>query len=134
MSRIIGLLLLLVLAVLLVPPIRHRATPYMQPALDPVYEYAARNRVKTLVNLVREEETLGRPLPLPKDFTRFVDQRDFQRDPGTDPWGQPYYLKVTRRAYYVGSPGRDKVVGTTDDIVSETVSRKADGRDRRRPR
>ena len=97
MSRIVGLLLLLLLTVLLVPPIRERARPYMQPAIDPVYEWSARNRVKTLLNLVREQESLGKQLPTPKDFAQFVDARDFQKDASKDPWGNPYYLHMASR-------------------------------------
>jgi hypothetical protein len=127
MSRIFGLLFLLVLAVVLVPPIRQRARPYMQPVLDPVYEWSAKNRVKTLVKLVQEEEQLGRQIPPPAMFAAFVDGRDFQKDASKDPWGNNYYLRVLRKGYYVGCAGRDQIPGTPDDIVSATIPRR-DGR------
>jgi hypothetical protein len=126
MSRIVGLLLILILTVLLVRPIRERARPYIQPALDPVYEWSARNRVHTLLNLMREEETLGHALPTPDRFAQFIEFRDFQKDASKDPWGNPYYLRLQRRGYFVGSAGRDQVPNTPDDIVSETVSRRSE--------
>jgi hypothetical protein len=132
MSRIVGLLLILLLTVLLVPPIRERARPYMQPAIDPVYEWSARNRVKALVNILREQETLGKQLPDAKTFSAFVDARDFQKDASKDPWGNPYYLHMNRSSYFVGSAGRDQITGTPDDIVSTTVSRRGDTGRRRR--
>ena len=136
MSRIVGLIILLMLTVLLVPPIRTRARPYMQPALDPVYEWSARNRVKNLLNLLQEQEILGKGLPAPRDFSHFVEQRDFQKDASLDPWGQPYYLRMTRRSYSVGSSGRDQVMNTADDIVSLSVVKRGQGnaRDRRNSR
>jgi hypothetical protein len=128
MSRIVGLLLILLLTILLVPPIRQRAMPYVQPVLDPVYEWSARNRVKTLLNLVHEEEELGHPIPTPDRFAQFVEFRDFQKDASKDPWGTPYYLRLNRSSYYVGCAGRDRTPGTTDDILSVTISRRGDRR------
>jgi hypothetical protein len=130
MSKIVGLLLLVLLFILLIPPVRTRARPYMQPVLDPVYEWSAKNRVKGLVRLVQEEEILGRRIPTPAEFPRFVDQRDMQQDASKDPWGTTYYLRVLRRGYYVGSAGRDQLPGTPDDIVSETIGRREPGRRR----
>jgi hypothetical protein len=135
MSKIVGLLLLLLLFVLLIPPVRMRARPYMQPVLDPVYEWSAKNRVKTLVELVQEEEILGHVIPTPARFAQFVDQRDMQQDASKDPWGTTYYLRVLRRGYYVGSAGRDRLPGTPDDIVSKTIDRRerdGSGSNRRR--
>ena len=130
MSRIVGLLLLLLMTVLLVEPVRERARPYLQPALDPVYEWSAKNRVKTLVKYVEEEEILGRPIPTARSFPDFIEDRDVQKDASKDPWGNPYYLRVLRRGYYVGSPGRDQVAGTPDDVVSVTIQRRGERRRR----
>lgn len=131
MSRLTGLLLLLLLVILLFPPVREELKPYAKPVLDPVYEYSAKNRVKTLLKLVQEEEILGRPMPTPRNFAAFVEQRDLQENASQDPWGQPYYLRVLRRGYYVGSPGRDMVRFTPDDIVSDTVRRRESAGSRR---
>jgi hypothetical protein len=120
MFRFIGLIVVIAGAVAMVPPLRERAMPYAQPALDPVYTWSARSQVSHIVELVKQEESLGRNIPDPKDFADFVVRHDFQKDAATDPWGSPYYIRKTRKTYYVGSPGKDRVAGTADDIVSAT--------------
>lgn len=124
MSKLLGILLLLIGAVVLVPALRARAIPHMQPVLDPFYEWSARNRVNSIVGLVREEESLGRALPNPRSFPAFVDERDHQKGAGTDPWGTPFYLRLTRTTYVVGSAGRDRIPNTADDIRSAPQPRK----------
>lgn len=125
MSKLLGILLLLIGAVVLVPQLRARAMPHVQPALNPFYEWSARNRVNEIVEILHEEETLGRNIPTPADFSGFVARREFQKDAAQDPWGTPFYLRVTRKAYFVGSAGRDRVPNTPDDIVSPPQLRKA---------
>ncbi|HEX8671226.1 MAG TPA: hypothetical protein VF710_05030 [Longimicrobium sp.] len=118
MSKLLGILLLLIGAVVLVPQLRARAMPHVQPALNPFYEWSARNRVNDIVEILHEEETLGRNIPDPASFAGFVARRDFQQDAANDPWGTPFYLRLTRKAYFVGSAGRDRLPNTADDIVS----------------
>jgi len=125
MSKLFGFLILLIGAIVLVPQLRARAMPYAQPALNPFYEWSARNRVNEIVGILHEEETLGRPIPDPASFARFVAQRNFKKDAAQDPWGTPFYLRVTRKAYFVGSAGKDRLPNTPDDIVSPPQARKA---------
>jgi hypothetical protein len=125
MSKLLGFLLLLIGAVVLVPQLRARAMPHVQPALNPFYEWSARNRVNDIVEILHEEETLGRNIPSPADFPGFVARRDFQKDAAQDPWGTPFYLRITRKAYFVGSAGKDRLPNTPDDIVSPPQPRKA---------
>lgn len=118
MFRLIGIIIVVCGAIAMVPPLRERAMPYVQPALDPVYTWSARSQVSHIVELLKQEESLGRPLPDTKGFTEFVQRRDFQKDAAFDPWGSEYYIRKSRKTYYVGSPGKDRVAGTADDIVS----------------
>src|SRR5687768_15976861 len=99
MSRLAGLLLALLVTILLFPQARERLLPYVQPLLDPVYEWSAKNRVTTLVKLMQEEESLGRKIPAARDFAAFVERRDMTENASLDPWGNPYYLRVLRRGY-----------------------------------
>jgi hypothetical protein len=124
MSKLIGFLLLAIGAVVLVPALRERAMPHVAPALDPFYSWSARNRVSEIVDLLHEEETLGRTIPAPRDFAEFVDRRDMKKGASLDPWGTPFYLQLTRRTYLVGSAGKDRVPRTADDILSEPQPRK----------
>jgi hypothetical protein len=124
MSKLLGFLLLAIGAVVLVPSLRERAMPHVAPALDPFYSWSARNRVTEIVDLLHQEETLGRPIPAPREFAQFVDRRDVKKGASLDPWGTPFYLQVNRRTYVVGSAGKDRRPRTPDDIVSPPQPRK----------
>ena len=121
-SKLFWILLLVVAAVVLVKPLRDRASPYMEPALNPVYEWNTRNRVHDLQRLTAQEISAGGELPKPRDFHTFVSKLE-GGESAVDSWGQPYFLTVSRRTYQVGSSGRDRVRGTPDDIVSEPAPR-----------
>ena len=121
-SKLFWILLLVVAAVVLVKPLRERASPYMEPALNPVYEWSTRNRVKDLQRLTAREISVTGDLPRPRDFQSFISKLEGGKS-AVDSWGQPYYLTVGRRTYQVGSSGRDRVRGTADDIVSVSAPR-----------
>jgi hypothetical protein len=113
-SKIVLVLLVLVLGVLVTPSLRERATPHVQFALDPVYEWSARNDLKEMQRFIDRT----RVLPQPREFSAYVE-RERGRGSSLDPWGNPYYLRVDREAYRLGSAGRDGVVGTERDIVTD---------------
>jgi hypothetical protein len=121
-SKLFWILLLVVAAVVLVKPLRDRASVHMEPALNPVYEWNTRNRVHDLQRLTARELSAGGELPRPRDFHTFISKLEGGKS-AVDSWGQPYYLTVSRRTYQVGSSGRDRVRGTPDDIVSEPAPR-----------
>jgi hypothetical protein len=121
-SKLFWILLLAVAAVVLVKPLRDRASGYMEPALNPLYEWNTRNRVHDLQRLTAREISVGGALPRPRDFHTFISKLE-GGESAVDSWGQPYFLTVTRRTYQVGSSGRDRVRGTPDDILSEPTSR-----------
>lgn len=118
MSRIFWVLLIVVGAVLLVPPLRERARPQIEFVLNPIYKWEAKNRVNELYRTLVRERAQGIPMPTPRDFPGFVEQRE---GPGTslDPWSQPFFLVVSRRSFRVASMGPDRTRGTPDDIYSK---------------
>ncbi len=118
MSRIFLLVLCLIAAGVMVPALRERARPHLQPALNPIYEWNARNRVKEIANLVKRADQMGRPPQGSADFPQFVENEDARVNASIDPWGSQYYLVTSRTGFRVGSPGRDRVRNTTDDILS----------------
>ncbi|HEX8694778.1 MAG TPA: hypothetical protein VF746_20295 [Longimicrobium sp.] len=119
MSRIFWFVVLVIAVVVLVRPVRERLKPYLQPAIDPVYESTAKTRVREITRLVKRAEAAGRQVPPPRDFARFVESEDMRQHASLDPWGTPYYLVATRRDYRVGSAGRDRRQGTADDILAD---------------
>jgi hypothetical protein len=119
-AKIFWLLVAFAAVVALVPPVRERVWPKLQPAFNPVYEWNARTRVNEIRGVVKRADSIGRPIPTSAAaFADFVDTEDMQQDASIDPWGTPYYLLVNRGAsYQVGSAGKDRVAGTEDDILS----------------
>ena len=132
-SKIIWLLVAAAAVIVLVPPVRERVWPKLQPALNPVYEWNARTRVNDIRDLVKRADATGRPVPsAPIEFAHFVDSEDMQQDASIDPWGTAYYIVFDRATFRVGSAGKDRQYGTTDDIFSnpEPLTHQVDPRRR----
>ena len=132
-AKIFWLLVAAVAVVVLVPPVRERVWPKLQPAFNPVYQWNARTRVNEIRDLVKRADATGRPIPTaPDEFAQFVDREDMQHDASLDPWGTPYYILIDRATFQVGSAGKDLQPGTEDDILSrpEPLSRQTDRRRR----
>jgi hypothetical protein len=131
-ARIFWLLVAAAAVVALVPPVRERVWPKLQPALNPVYEWNARTRVNDIRDVVKRADATGRNIPTGTAFAQFVDSEDMQEDASLDPWGTPYYILLDRATFQVGSAGKDMQPGTEDDILSqpEPLSRQADRRRR----
>jgi len=122
MSKFVLLILALLAVVVLVPSVRERARPQVEAAMNPMYVWNVRNEVKELQHVVTREVSMGNALPKPRDFQKFLVQREGEGS-ALDSWGQPYYLQVTRRSYLVGSSGPDRRRNTADDIRSEPAMR-----------
>jgi hypothetical protein len=120
MSRILGILVLILAAVLLLPSVRERAQPQIEWALTPVYRWEAKNRVNDIHRVLQRERAVGTPLPRERDFRRFLEQREGP-DAALDPWGEPFFLEVDRTSFRVGSSGQDRTRGTRTDIHSKPV-------------
>lgn len=117
MSRIFWILVLLIGAVVFVKPLRERASPHVEFALNPLYEWEAKNRVNTLYRVLVRARAEGNPLPRPRDFADFVTERE-GAGAALDPWGTPYFLVRERKNFRVSSAGPDRLHNTTDDIHS----------------
>jgi hypothetical protein len=118
-SKIILLLLLGVAAVVMVPSLRQEVWPKVQPAFNPLYEWSAKNRVAEIRDMVKRADAVGRTVPLGGDeFDRFVQNEGMQENASEDPWGSQYYILLTGNYFQIGSPGKDRQAGTTDDILT----------------
>jgi hypothetical protein len=128
MSRIFWILVLLIGAVVFVKPLRERASPHVEFALNPLYEWEAKNRVNSLYRVLERARAEGTPLPRPKDFQDFLTERE-GADSALDPWGTPYFLVRERKKFRVSSAGADRLHNTADDIHSTPeVAADADSR------
>jgi hypothetical protein len=120
-AKIFWLLVAAVAVVVLVPPVRARVWPKLQPALNPVYEWNARTRVNEIRDVVKRADAVGRPVPTGDAFAQFVDSEDMQEDASLDPWDTPYYITfgdANGSTFQIGSAGKDQTPGTEDDILS----------------
>lgn len=117
-SKLFWALVLAVAVVVLVPPVRQRVWPKLQPALNPIYEWNAKTEVNEIRGLVKRADAMGRTVPTGEGFSAFVNQEAMQQDAGTDPWGTPFYISISGNQFRVGSAGKDRQLGTTDDILS----------------
>ena len=117
-SKIFWLLVAAVLVVVLVPPVRAKVWPKLQPALNPVYEWSARSQVNELRGVVKRADAIGRAVPTGDAFSRFVENESMEENASIDPWGNAYYIVVSGQNFQVGSAGKDRVAGTQDDILS----------------
>lgn len=122
MSRLLGIMVLLLAAVLLLPPLRERAAPQIEWALTPVYRWEAKNRVSDLRRVMERERSAGVQLPGPREFQSFVTRHEGAAT-SIDPWDSPYFLESTRTTLRIGSAGPDRVRGTADDIYSKPLAR-----------
>ncbi|HEX8394067.1 MAG TPA: hypothetical protein VF665_17120 [Longimicrobium sp.] len=122
MSKVVWFLALVVAAFVFVKPLREKARPQLETAMNPLYGWTVRNEVKDLQRLVAREQALTGNMPKPSEFERFITSRQGP-NAAVDSWGQPYYLTVTRRTYAVGSSGPDRRRNTADDIRAEPSRR-----------
>lgn len=112
------------------PSLRERIKPYVWPyaephvrlVLDPVYEWSARSRVQEIARWMEAE--LSRGGSLPADDRLLGEQlraRYYGADGALDPWGGPLFLLRGGDGARIASAGRDRVRGTSDDILSSPL-------------
>jgi hypothetical protein len=129
MSRIVWILVFLVAAVLFVKPLRDRARPQIEFALNPIYRWEAKNEVNSISRVLERAQAEGTPIPRPRDFYKFLSEKEGV-DKALDPWGQPFTLGKERRSFRISSAGPDRRSGTADDIHSSPVPIPAEPRRR----
>jgi hypothetical protein len=122
MGRLFLLLLLLAVAAVINPTLRAQLRPHVQFALDPVYEWSVHSRLAEIRRAVDAERAAGRATPTAREFRGFL--RQHYPDSGElDPWGNPFYLRQTRRETVIGSGGRDGRAFTPDDLTLPLTQR-----------
>lgn len=129
-SKLFWALVIAAAVVLLVPPVRERVWPKLQPAFDPLYEWNAKNEVNGLRDVVKRADATGRTIPTDERFSAFVNSEAMEQNASNDSWGTPFYITVSGNTFQVGSAGRDRQPGTADDILSapEVLTHPPEGR------
>ncbi len=135
--RAILVILVVLAAVLAIPPVRSLAAPALEPgkamidrsvgrlwvrARDRIFGWSVRNEARTLAQELQKREIAGQTLPRPQDFQAYLQRRTISGSPGLDKWGAPYYMLLGGDSITVVSPGPDGRPGTDDDI-RESVGR-----------
>lgn len=130
-KRLFLVVLLLVLAVLLIPPVRHRAQPRidqfrfwagerlegpMSPILTPYRNIKTRTEIGRVITELVSLRNRGLPPPSASDFHDFMSARGLS-ETGNDPWGSPYVLVQEPDSLGVRSAGADLSYETEDDII-----------------
>jgi hypothetical protein len=118
LSKLFMLLLVAAAVVVLVPPVREKVWPKLSPALNPHYEWTAKNRVNEIAAQVKRADAGGRTVPAGDAFPGFVDSDAMQENASIDPWGNAYYIMFSGNTFQIGSFGKDRQPGTSDDIVT----------------
>lgn len=128
MGKITLLILLMGVFALINPSVRERAMPYARPyiekALNPVYEYSVKTRTKDIARRLQEAAAAGDPMPTPAEFSNFLIHHYNGAEADLDPWGEPYFLRGNDIQYRAVSAGPDHTPDTGDDIYSPWVRRR----------
>jgi hypothetical protein len=129
MMRVGLLLLLVIFAIVTVPPLRAWAEPVIDPVAEalsqaaepvvarvrqPIYAWSTRKEVRELARDLHQRYQERRALPDPIEFTSFLGRTHGMG--GFDRWGGAYYLQFAGDSVVVGSPGPDGTANTPDDI------------------
>jgi hypothetical protein len=120
-AKLFWLILIAIAVVVLVPSVREKVWPKLTPALNPLYEWSARNRVDEISLEVKRADATGRTVPGGDAFPAFLDADAMQEHASIDPWGNPYYIVFGNNSFQIGCNGKDGQPGTEDDILSATA-------------
>lgn len=137
-KKLFVLLLLFAAASATIPALRERVEPRVVPVwdsglrrLDPVIDWAkvpidrwaAQHEAEAIARMVRSRAQMSNSLPLPSEFKDYLRRNWRGGKQGLDPWGNWYYLVVTRDSITVGSAGPDGERNTEDDIRASVERR-----------
>ena len=105
------------------PTARAWVRPHLDPILDPTYEWSVRSRVSEIARKIETEREANRYVPAPGEISDFMRRHYFQKDGHLDPWGIPFHLVQSSEGPRVVSAGRDRQLGTPDDVLSPPLAR-----------
>jgi type II secretion system (T2SS) protein G len=116
-KRIVGVLVVLFLVGMAVPTARTRIFDAMSPVTNRIKTAGAGKELETMADQLEIRVRTKGPLAGGDGPWTGWLRSGYSGDP-EDPWGNLYYLKMSRRsAFTVGSKGPDGERGTEDDIT-----------------
>lgn len=130
-KKLILLLVVFAVASATVPALRERVEPRVVPVWDtglrrlepvielamvPVHRWLAQHEAQSIARMLHSRAGASDRLPLPSDFPDYLRRNWRGGKQGRDPWGNWYYLVVSRDSITVGSAGPDGERNTEDDI------------------
>ena len=119
LSALVRILLIAGVVVALVPPLRQRAVPHVEPVMTPIRRVTVKDRVDRISSLVEREISITGLAPQDRDLVRVLRAMfPGREDMLLDPWGNRFYLRRRGDGFHVASAGPDRRSGTADDIVS----------------
>lgn len=131
MKRLVLLLLLAGALTWSIPELRGWAAPVVRPVADvavdgaeaavdlfanSIFRWSVQRELRGIASELDAYMSAGEPLPSPARFPRFL--RRNRLGGSIDPWGMPYFLRITRDSIHVGSTGPDTTRGTADDVLA----------------
>ncbi|MDH5589046.1 MAG: type II secretion system protein GspG [Gemmatimonadota bacterium] len=111
-KQLLKILVVVGAVVVAVPKTRARLLDELRPHWNQVLVRTVPSKLKAMGDQL--DVRIGRGEGLPQAWEPWL-RRDFTGVP-EDPWGNIWYIDVTRSSYTVGSMGPDGVKGTEDDI------------------
>lgn len=100
-----------------------RLEPVIEWAMVPVHRWAAQHEAQAIGRMLRSRAGASDRLPLPSEFPDYLRRNWRGGRQGKDPWGNWYYLVVTRDSITIGSAGPDQERDTEDDIRASVERR-----------
>lgn len=97
-------------------PVGEQLAPALDWALNPTRRAGVKRELDFILRAIENERQMGRPVPDPNTFHEWVGSSVDALNDGLDPWGQPYYLELSRATVTVVSAGPDRERGTDDDV------------------
>lgn len=121
-----------------VPAVRTRVEPHVTPIREylvqklgptfergfaPFYRWLAEHEMRMIALELRRRSLALQGVPQPREFSRFLQQSRLISRGSLDPWGNEYFLILTRDTIVVLSAGPDGERGTEDDLRHEVGRR-----------
>lgn len=128
MGKILIVLVVAVAAALYFEGSRAVILEKAKPVLDPYFEMSTKSEIdKIMTDLLAFQRDNMNRIPDRREFPEWLD-RQYAGGADRDAWGTPYMYELDRRTFGLRSAGRDRIMGTDDDVVETRTLLRERGR------